>query len=132
MDYFENLVAKIFEKENKWVKQSVKIELSKEEKAETGKHSIPRPEVDIITYHPKSNTLEIWEVKSFLDSQGVKFTDISKETILTEGKYKLWRFRLYSGKHQKMLDLGHERESGRVLQEPVGYYRSLGSHLNQA
>jgi len=45
---------------------------------------------------------------------------------------EIWRFRLYSGKHQKMLDLGHERESGRVLQEPVGYYRSLGSHLNQA
>lgn len=46
MDYFENIVKKIIEEEGYWVQQSVKVNLSKEEKKLIGKHTIPRPEID--------------------------------------------------------------------------------------
>ena len=41
MDYFENIVMKIIEMDNKWVKQSVKVNLTKEEKRKQG--NIPSP-----------------------------------------------------------------------------------------
>jgi hypothetical protein len=89
MDYFEQIIAKLIEKEGKWVKQNVKINLSVAEKKLTGKPSIPRPEIDIVAYNILRNELEIWEVKSFLDSQGVKFDDISQEHKIMEGRYKI-------------------------------------------
>ncbi len=90
MNYFENIIKKILEQQGKWVKQSVKVEITKQEKRDIGKHSIPRPEIDLVAYTPKSNKLEIWEVKSFLDSPGVRFIDISKEFKVPEGGYKLF------------------------------------------
>lgn len=89
MDYFESLVATIIEKENKWVKQNVKVNLTKEEKVEIGKPSIPRPDIDIVAYRAKENVLEIWEVKSFLDSPGVRFKEIIEENEIAKGRYKL-------------------------------------------
>ena len=89
MDYFENIVATIFEKEGKWVRQNVKIDLTKAEKAKTGKHTIPRPDLDIVSYHPGRNEIEIWEVKSYLDSIGVQYREVSKESEETEGRYKI-------------------------------------------
>lgn len=79
MDYFENIVFKIIESENKWVRQNVKVNLTVQEKRATGKHSIPRPDIDIVPYNAKTNVLEFWEVKSFLDSSGVKFSEIDNE-----------------------------------------------------
>ena len=91
----ENIIATIFEKEGKWVRQNVKINLSKEEKAQTGKHTIPRPDLDIVTYHPGKNEIEIWEVKSYLDSIGVQYKNVSKETDNTEGRYKILTSKKY-------------------------------------
>ena len=118
MDYFENLVALLLEKEGKWIKQRVKIDLTKEEKANTGKPSIPRPEIDIIAYNPKNNILEIWEVKSFLHSQGVKYDDISKENELTEGKYKLFTSEKYRNIIIKRL-INDWTKDGIILKDPV-------------
>jgi len=79
MDYFERLVANIIEKESKWVKVNVKINLTKDEKAQTGKPSIPRPDIDIVAYNTKTNILEIWEVKSFLGNRQF-YTVIGNQT----------------------------------------------------
>ncbi len=55
MDYFENLVKRLFESEGYRVKQSVKVNLTKSEKKELGKPGIPRPEIDLVGYKPLEN-----------------------------------------------------------------------------
>jgi hypothetical protein len=89
MDYFEQIIARLIEKEGKWVKRNVKINISAGEKKQIGKPSMPRPEMDIVAYNVSSNELEIWEVKSYLDSQGVKYNDIKQEYDVIEGCYKI-------------------------------------------
>ncbi len=89
MDYFENLVKRLLESEGYRVKQSVKVNLTKSEKKELGKPGIPRPEIDLIGYKPLENKLLILEVKSYLDSSGVSFSEISKNYKTPEGRCKL-------------------------------------------
>ena len=48
MDYFEATVARILEQEGYWVRQGVRVELTKPVKRVLGKHSLPRPEIDIV------------------------------------------------------------------------------------
>lgn len=90
MDYFENILKKILEQQGKWVRQSVKIDISKEEKRQIGKHSIPRPELDLVAYVPGENKLEIWEAKSYLDSHGVRFSELNQSYEVPEGRYKFF------------------------------------------
>jgi len=95
MDYFENIILKIFKSDDKWVRQNVKVDLTKEEKRFIGKSSIPRPDIDIVTYQVLKNTIEIWEVKSFLDSTGVKFSELSMVNDIPEGRYKILTSKKY-------------------------------------
>ena len=95
MEYFEQIVAKLIEKEGKWVKQNVKVDITKEEKKIIGKPSIPRPDIDIVAYNFLTNILEIWEVKSYLDSKGVKYKDLKQEYDIIEGNYKILTSRKY-------------------------------------
>lgn len=90
MDGFEALVRLLLEKDGYWTRQSEKVNLSKEEKAATGKHSIPRPEIDVIAFRPRENTIIAMEVKSYLDSPGVRAADLSHEFEKTQGGYKLF------------------------------------------
>jgi hypothetical protein len=90
MDYFENIIKRLLEEDGYWVRQSVRVNLRKEEKVEIGKASIPRPEIDIVAYNPKKNELRIIEVKSFLDSPGVKFKELNQRYKIPEGRYKLF------------------------------------------
>ncbi|WP_176465369.1 MULTISPECIES: hypothetical protein [unclassified Pseudomonas] len=72
MDYFESIIKTLLESESYWVRQSFKVNLTKEEKRNVGKHTIPRPEIDLLAYKPNQNKILAIEVKSFLDSSGVK------------------------------------------------------------
>jgi len=69
--------------------------LTKEEKRRTGKPSIPRPEIDLIAYSPRDSRLIVMEVKSFLDSPGVRVGHLQKEFDIATGGYKLFTCRLY-------------------------------------
>ena len=71
MDAFEQLAADIFWNEGYWVRTSVKVELTREEKIRIGKHSTPRWEIDLIAYRATTNELLALECKSYLDSGGV-------------------------------------------------------------
>ena len=71
MDAFEQLAADIFWNEGYWVRTSVKVELTREEKVRIGKHSSPRWEIDLIAYRSATNELLALECKSYLDSGGV-------------------------------------------------------------
>lgn len=72
MDYFESIIKTLLESESYWVRQSFKVNLTKEEKRNVGKHTIPRPEIDLLAYKPNQNKILAIEVKSFLYSSGVK------------------------------------------------------------
>lgn len=71
MDAFEQLVGEILWMEGYWVRTSVKVELTKEEKKAIGRPSSPRWELDIVAYRGRDNLLRVVECKSYLDSRGV-------------------------------------------------------------
>lgn len=95
MDHFENIIRLLLEKEGYWVLTSFKVNLTKEEKARTGKPTIPRPEIDLIAYSPRNRELLAVEVKSFFDSTGVYFDELAANNEVATGRYKLFTCRKY-------------------------------------
>jgi hypothetical protein len=89
MDAFEQVIAEIFWKEGYWVQTSVKVNLSKEQKRRLENPSMPRPEIDVLAYSSRDNTLKAIECKSFLDSRGVIAADVGGST--GSSRYKLFR-----------------------------------------
>lgn len=77
MNAFEDIVKLYLEEEGYWVKQSVKVNISKDDKKAIGLPTMPRPEIDLVALNAKENELLLIEVKSYLDSQGVWFGDDS-------------------------------------------------------
>lgn len=90
MDYFESLVKTLLEQDGYWVRQSFKVNLTKEEKRLIGKHSMPRPEIDLLAFKPETKQLIALEAKSFLDSPGVRIDQLSEQHEVPEGRYKLF------------------------------------------
>ena len=90
MDYFEGIIKTILEHEGYWVRQSFKVNLTKEEKRAVGKHSMPRPEIDLLAFNPASGEVRVIEAKSYLDSPGVRVKDLAEEHEVPEGRYKLF------------------------------------------
>ena len=80
MDAFENIVALLLEEKGFWVRQSVKVDITKQDKRDIGLPSMPRPEIDLVALNVKENFLLLIEVKSFLDSPGVRFSGISQKS----------------------------------------------------
>ena len=80
MDYFENIIKTLLEHDGYWVRQSFKVNLTKQEKRDIGKYSMPRPEIDILAFRPEKNQIIAFEAKSFLDSPGVKVSDLCYKT----------------------------------------------------
>ena len=90
MEAFEQVVASLLERDGFWVRSSVKVDLTKEEKRKIGRHSSPRWELDIVAYKGRTNELWLVECKSYLDSGGVTMSafDGSNETFA--GRFKLF------------------------------------------
>jgi hypothetical protein len=99
MDHFESIVQTLLEAEGYWVRSSYRVDMTKEEKRSVGKPSMPRPEIDLIALHFARNEVLALEVKSFLDSPGVKLADLSKVHDVAEGRYKLFT----SKKHREVV-----------------------------
>jgi len=95
MDHFENIIKTLLEAEGYWVQQSFKVNLSKEEKKQIGKPSIPRPEIDLLAFKQTSNEVLVVEAKSFLDSPGVRIEDLQALHEEPEGRYKLFTSERY-------------------------------------
>lgn len=111
MDYFEGIIKTLLEHEGYWVRQSFKVSLTKQEKRDIGKHSIPRPEVDILAFKPETNHVIAFEAKSYLDSPGVKLSELDNSYEIPEGRYKLftcenYRNIVFSRMKQDLLELG--------------------------
>jgi len=90
MELFEGIIKTLLEHEGYWVRQSFKVNLTKEEKRAIGKHSIPRPEIDLLAFKPGTNSLIVLEAKSYFDSQGVKISELLEHHKIPEGRYKLF------------------------------------------
>ena len=90
MDAFEQVVSTILWMSGFWVRTSVKVELTKEEKRLTGRHSSPRWELDIVGYSGRENVLRLVECKSFLDSVGVRACAFDGSDPEEANRYKLF------------------------------------------
>ncbi len=94
MDHFESLVSTLLESESEsesyWVRRSFKVNLTKEEKQQIGKPTIPRPEIDLLGFRFSKNEVLALEAKSYLDSSGVKLSQLQKEHDIAKGPYKLF------------------------------------------
>jgi len=95
MEHFESIVATLLEAEHYWVRRSFKVNVTKEEKRQVKKHSIPRPEIDLLALDFSRNKVIVFEAKSFLDSPGFRLADLQKEHDVQEGMYKLFTSRGY-------------------------------------
>jgi hypothetical protein len=90
VDAFEQLVSEILWMSGFWVRTSVKVELTKEEKRLIGRHSSPRWELDIVGYSARENVLRVVECKSYMDSTGVRATAFDGSNEEHSKRYKLF------------------------------------------
>lgn len=90
MNAFEQIVAKLLNQEGYWTRIGYRVNLTKAEKREIGKHSMARPEIDILAYRPVENEILWVECKSYLDSRGVVAQAIMDINHRYAGRYKLF------------------------------------------
>jgi hypothetical protein len=90
MDAFEQVVSEILWMQGYWVRSSVKVDLTKEEKRSINRHSSPRWEIDIVGYKAAENVLRVVECKSYLDSVGVKASAFNGSKPDDAKRYKLF------------------------------------------
>jgi len=88
MDSFEALIKTLLEREGFWVRSSLKVNLTKEDKRGIHRPSCPRWEIDLVAYKAATNELRLVECKSYLDSYGVRVSSFAG----TDGadRYKLF------------------------------------------
>ena len=114
MNAFENIIAQYLEEEGYWVRQSVKVNISKQDKRDIGTFSMPRPEIDLVALNVKENELLLIEVKSLLDSYGVYFDAVSGE-VPDAYKRDAKRYRLFND--SKFREIVTERLKEEFLQK---------------
>jgi Holliday junction resolvase-like predicted endonuclease len=89
MNAFEEIVKQFLEEKGYWVKASVKVDISKQDKVKIGKYSTPRPEIDLVALNARKNELLLVEVKSLFWSYGVWY-----EAVIGQEKGKE-RYRMF-------------------------------------
>ena len=89
MDAFEQVVSELFWSQGYWVRTSVKVNLTKDEKVAAERPTMPRPEIDLVAYHGGQNHLLALECKSYLDSRGVTYGEVCGDVV--SKTYKLFR-----------------------------------------
>jgi len=90
MDAFESILAELLEHDGYWVRKSVKVNLTKEEKVAIGRPSSPRWELDLVAYKGSTNELLVIECKSYLDSYGVRFSAFDGSSQRHAKRFKLF------------------------------------------
>ena len=104
MDSFETLVSLLLELDGYWVQPSFKVELTREDKVAIEKPSCPRWELDIVAYKGGTNEILVVECKSYLDSRGVVFEDLS------DGGKSADRYKLFVDERIRRIVLNRLRE----------------------
>lgn len=119
MDAFEQIIGQLLVEEKYWVRHSVKIDLTPEEKKRINKPSTPRPEIDIVAFDITTDTIFLLEVKSYIDSPGVVYEHVAISQDEQSGRYKLltaknYRKTLAKRLHEDWFKSGHIRKSTKV------------------
>ena len=105
MDAFEQEVSEILWMDGYWLRKSIKVDLTKEEKVQIGRPSSPRWELDIVGYSGRDNVLRAVECKSYLDSRGVALRAFDG----TDAKFAE-RFKLFSDDNLRTVVFGRLRK----------------------
>ena len=92
MNAFEQVVSDILRMEGYWVRNSVKVEITKEEKQKIDRHSSPRWELDVVAFSGHDNILRIVECKRYLDSPGVRLRGFDGSDSKAAERYKLFAY----------------------------------------
>ena len=95
MNAFEQIIAGLLKQEGYWTIIDYKVDLPKAKKAELGKPSMPRPEIDVLAYKAVTNTLLWVECKSYLDSGGVKLSYFTDPASVNSARYKVFTWQKY-------------------------------------
>ncbi len=90
MQAFESIVGMLLEREGYWVRNNLKVELTKDDKRAIGKPSCPRWDLDIVAYRGSDNRLLVVECKSYLDSSGVARGGFDGTDPAHASRYKLF------------------------------------------
>jgi len=93
---FESIVKLYLEEEGYWVRQSVKVPISKGDKVALDLPSMPTPEIDLVALNAKKNELLLVEAKSLLGSYGVYYEAVADAKDKLADRYRLFtnsRFR---------------------------------------
>jgi hypothetical protein len=91
MNAFEVIVGQYLEAKGYWVRHSVKLEISAEEKREIGTPTTPRPEIDLVALCVEKNELMLIEAKSMLDAQvGLDIQTFTDDKARYKNRYKLF------------------------------------------
>ncbi len=107
MNAFETLIGGLLRRDGIWVYPSYRVLLSKEEKREIGKPSLPRPEIDVLGYQARDNRLLWIECKSYLDSHGVSRRAFDGSNAAFAARFKVFT------------DAKYRRVASRVLLKQV-------------
>lgn len=129
MNAFESIIGRCLEEEGYWVRHSVKVGISKQEKRAIGSFSMPTPEIDIVALSVKRNELLLLEVKSLLGSYGVHFEAISGKDTKDAERYKLFtnsRFRQIVTRQLKKEYL----DQGLIKQDTTIRYGLAAGHIS--
>jgi hypothetical protein len=90
MDAFEQVVGEILWRQGYWVRTSVKVDLTKEDKGSIGLPSSPRWELDVVAYKAGDNHLRVVECKSYFDSPGVRLKSFDPKNEKEANRFKLF------------------------------------------
>lgn len=90
MDAFEQVVSEILWRDGFWVRTSVKVELTPDDKKAIGRPSSPRWELDVVAYRPSDNELRVIECKSYLDNPGVGADWLAEGNESANARFKLF------------------------------------------
>jgi hypothetical protein len=90
MDAFEQVVSEILWMKGLWIRTSVKVDLTPEDKKAIDRTTSPRWDLDIVAFSGRDNLLYVVECKSYLNSRGVTFAGLSGADTATASRYKLF------------------------------------------
>jgi hypothetical protein len=129
MDAFEEIVKLLLEKKGYWVRQGVKVRITKADKIALASPTMPRPEIDLVAFNPKRDELALIEVKSYLDSYGVYFEAVCTETDKLSTRYRLFTDSTYRDIVSKRVR-EQLMEEGLVLPSTVLRYGLAAGHIH--
>ena len=132
MNAFEDIVKLYLEEEGYWVRQSVKVNITKKDKRDIKLPTMPGPEIDLVAYKTESNELLLVEVKSFLDSYGVYFEAVSDPEDWLAKRYRLFTDNVFREIVTKRLQEEYLRQGLINTKTKINYALAAGNiHSSQ-